>query len=386
MSLHGKIRAGMVGGGPGAFIGAVHRMAAALDGEIELVCGSFSSDAGKSAEFGRALRLDPRRVYPSFQALLEQEARWPQLQRMQFVIIATPNHLHHPIAAAALAAGFHVLCEKPVTLDLPQARQLHEITRRTGRLLAVTYTYCGYPMVKQAREVIASGRLGRIRNVQVEYLQGWLSRPVERTNSQALWRVDPERAGAGGALGDIGVHAFHLAEYVTRLHVSKVCADLATFGEGRRLDDDGRVLVRFDSGARGQIVFSQVCAGELNGLRIRVYGEEGGLDWDHRRPERLVLRWLDESSQILLVGQPEALTARTAYVRLPGGYPEGYIEALANLYRTLARAIRSIDDGEAVSYQSIDLPSIDDAVRGMAFIESAIESDRSAAKWVSLTC
>lgn len=374
-----KVRAGMVGGGPGAFIGAVHRSATRLDDEIELVCGAFSSNADKSQAMGSELRLHDSRVYASYEQMMRAERALPADERMQFVIVATPNHLHFPVAACALRHGFHVMCDKPVTFDLREALQLRDIIAREGRLFGLTYTYSGYPMVEQARALIANGALGALRNVQVEYLQGWLSESPEASgNVQAQWRVDPQRAGAGGALGDLGVHALHLAEYVSHLRVSALCADLASFGAGRTLDDDGCILVRFDSGARGQIACSQICVGELNGLKLRIYGERGSLEWDHRTPDRLVVRLLDQPTQIYHAGQGMPYLASGVHQRLPSGHPEGYIEAFANLYRNFAIAVRD----EAAR---ADVPGIDEGIRGMTFIEQSVASHRAASKWLPLT-
>ena len=283
-----KVRMGMVGGGEGAFIGAVHRMAAAIDGEIELVCGAFSSDPERSARSGSALHLDTDRVYTDYQTMMQAEAALPADQRMQFVAIVTPNHLHFPVAEAALQAGFHVMSDKPATFDLAEALKLRELVEETGLLYGLTHTYTGYPLVKEARQRIAQGQLGNIRKVVVEYPQGWLAdRQEDEDNKQAAWRLDPAQAGISSCMGDIGVHAANLAEYVTGLSISELCADLHAFVEGRELDDDGSILLRFNNGARGLLYASQVCVGEENAIRLRVYGEKGGLEWAQQEPNTL---------------------------------------------------------------------------------------------------
>ncbi|GAB3115365.1 Gfo/Idh/MocA family protein [Pseudomaricurvus hydrocarbonicus] len=377
-----KIRMGMVGGGEGAFIGQVHRYAAALDGEIELVCGAFSSDPEKSRRSGEALHLPAERVYASYQQMMQHEATLPAGERMQFVAIVTPNHMHFPVAAAALHAGFHVMSDKPATFDLQQALQLRELVRDTGLLYGLTHTYTGYPLVKEARDRVLAGELGAVRKVVVEYPQGWLaSREDEADNKQAAWRLDPQQAGISCCMGDIGVHAANLAEYITGQKISRVCADLGAVVAGRTLDDDGSILLRFDNGARGVLMASQISVGEENALRIRVYGERGGLEWSQQEPNTLWLKWHDQPTQMLRTGLPYLGVVATANTRTPNGHPEGYLEAFANLYMAFAGQVRAFELGVDADERSADCPGIDDAVRGMAFIELAVAASNSDVKW-----
>ncbi len=379
-----KIRMGMVGGGEGAFIGAVHRIAAAIDGEIELVCGAFSSDAEKSLRSGAALHLPAERVYANYQDMMQAEAALPPAQRMQFVAIVTPNHMHFPAAKAALEAGFHVLSDKPATLTLDEALGLRTIMRKTGQLYGLTHTYTGYPMVKEARMRIAAGELGSIRKVVVEYPQGWLAgREEDTSNKQAAWRLNPEQAGISGCMGDIGVHAANLAEYVTGLKISEVCADLTAFVPGRELDDDGSMLLRFDNGAKGVLMASQVSVGEENAIRLRVYGEEGGLDWKQQEPNTLWLKWNDRPTQMLRTSAPYLSSLAAANARTPGGHPEGYLEAFANIYMAFAGQVRAREAGVEPDERAADCPGIEDAVRGMTFIELAVAASASEVKWHS---
>jgi predicted dehydrogenase len=373
---------GMVGGGEGAFIGAVHRIAAALDGEIELVCGAFSSDAERAARSGAALGLQPERVYTDYQGMVSAEAALPADQRMQFVAIVTPNHLHFPVAQAALRAGFHVLSDKPATFNLAQALELRALVQQTGLLYGLTHTYTGYPLVKEARERIAAGALGRIRKVIVEYPQGWLAERLEEGgNKQAAWRLDPRRAGISSCMADIGVHAANLAEYVSGQTISEICADLTAFVQGRELDDDGSVLLRFDQGAKGVLHASQVCAGEENSLRIRVYGQLGGLEWAQQEPNTLWLKWPDRPTEMLRTGGAYLGTLAASNTRTPMGHPEGYLEAFANLYMAFAGQIRALEAGENPDQRSADCPGIAEAVRGMTFIELAVAASNSDIKW-----
>ena len=380
-----KIRYGMVGGGEGAFIGAVHRMAAALDGEFALVCGAFSSDAGRNERSGAALGLDPSRAYPTLEALLAGEAALPEDQRMQALAIVTPNHLHAPAAIAALDAGFHVFSEKPMALDLAEALAIEAAVARSGKLYGLTFTYSGYPLVEEARVRVARGDFGAIRLVQAEYWQGWLSQPIDRDGQkQAEWRTDPARAGLGGCLGDIGTHAFQLAEHVSGLAVEALSADLAIHVPGRRLDDDVAALLRFEGGARGVLKATQVAAGEENGLRLRVYGEKGGLEWSQMEPNTLTLRWLDRPAEIVRAGGPGLDPLTTARLRTPSGHPEGYIEAFANLYRSFGQAIRSGAESPPSRGAAGWFPGIGDGLRTMTFVEAMIENSGGAAKWTSL--
>lgn len=377
-----KVRMGMVGGGEGAFIGAVHRLAAALDGEIELVCGAFSSNAERSARSGAALHLPEQRVYADYRQMMQAEAALPEAERMQFVAIVTPNHLHYPVAEAALRAGFHVLSDKPATFDLAEAEQLAQVIRETGQLYGLTHTYNGYPMVKEARERVARGELGTIRRVVVEYPQGWLAGPEEDAdNKQAAWRLDPQQAGISSCMGDIGVHAANLAEYISGLQISALCADLMAHVPGRELDDDGAMLLRFDNGARGVLMASQVSVGEENALSIRIYGEGGGLEWAQQEPNTLWLKWADQPTQMLRTGGAYLGEAAQANTRTPMGHPEGYLEAFANIYMAFAGQVRARERGVQPDMRSRDCPGIEEALRGMAFIELAVAASNSDIKW-----
>jgi predicted dehydrogenase len=377
-----KVRMGMVGGGEGAFIGAVHRMAAGIDGEIELVCGAFSSDVERSMRSGRTLHLPDQRVYAGYQEMMLGEAALPQEERMQFVAIVTPNYMHFPVAAAALNAGFHVISDKPATLNLAEALQLRDIVEQTELLYGITHTYIGYPMVKEARRRVMDGELGRIRKVVVEYPQGWLAdRQEDVGNKQAAWRLDPAQAGISSCMGDIGVHAANLAEYVTALKVTEVCADLTAFVEGRELDDDGSMLLRFENGARGVLTSSQVSVGEENAVRICVYGEKGGLEWRQLEPNTLWLKWNDKPTQMLRTGAGYLGEQATLNTRTPMGHPEGYLEAFANLYMAFAGQIRARENCQTPDRRAADCPGIAEAVRGMTFIELAVAASASDVKW-----
>lgn len=379
-----KIRMGMVGGGVGAFIGGVHRMAAALDGEIELVCGAFSSDPAKSKVSGEALFLPPSRVYGSYAEMIKKELELPLGERMDFVSIVTPNHVHYGPARMALENGFHVICDKPLCFSMEEAHDLVATVESTGLVFALTHNYTGYPMVKQARMMIRNGELGKIRKVVVEYPQGWLSTKVEDTDQkQASWRTDPSRSGIAGAMGDIGTHAENLAEYITGLKISEMCADLSTFVEGRLLDDDGNILLHFDNGAKGILHASQISAGEENNLNIRVYGEKGGLEWRQMEPNTLIVKWLDKPVQILRTGVGPLYPEAQAHTRIPAGHPEGYLEAFANIYRNFARVVRARLEGTTPDPMHLDFPSVEDGVRGMLFIQKAVESSKSGQKWTA---
>ena len=380
-----KLRMGMVGGGQGAFIGGVHRMAAALDGEIELVCGAFSSSPDKSRASGAALDLPPERCYGTFAEMIEQEKQLPENVRMQFVSIVTPNHVHFPPAKLALENGFHVICDKPVTFNLEEALELEQVVKKSGLIFALTHNYTGYPMVKQARYMIRTGELGAIRKVVVEYPQGWLSTHVEASgNKQASWRTDPARSGAAGAMGDIGTHAENLAEYITGLKITEMCADISTFVPGRLLDDDGNVLLHFEGGAKGILHASQIAAGEENNLNIRVYGEKGGLEWRQMEPNTLIAKWLDQPVQIFRTGGNGTCAEAQAHTRIPAGHPEGYLEAFANIYRNFAKCVKARLEGKEPDAVYMDFPTVHDGVRGMQFIEKVIESGRSSQKWVKM--
>jgi len=377
----GVLRLAMVGGGEGAFIGAIHRAAAALDGEWQLVAGAFSSDPERNRRSGAALGIEPARVYNSLDALLVAEAALPADQRIDAVSIVTPNHLHAPMAIAALDAGFHVLCEKPMALSSAEARLIAQAAERSGRQFGLAFTYSGYPLVEEARARVARGDLGKIRLVQVEYSQGWLSQPIDRDgNKQAEWRTDPARAGLGGCLGDIGTHAFHLAEHVSGLGVRELCADLTIHVEGRRLDDDVAVLLRLDGGARGTLKASQIAAGDENGLKLRIHGEKGGLEWSQMEPNTLTLRWLDRPAELVRAGGPGLAPSTLPRLRTPAGHPEGYIEAFANLYRSFAARIRTGNSDAADGF-----PSIEAGLRTMAFVETVIANAASDQKWSAVT-
>ena len=371
------LRLGMVGGGEGAFIGAVHRMAAALDGDWNLVAGAFSTDAGRNERTGMQLRLEPQRIYASFDAMIAAEQALPAEERIDAVAIVTPNHLHAPMAIAALNAGFHVMCEKPIAMSLAEAQDIAKAARDSGRHFALAFTYSGYPLVDEARARVARGDFGAIRLVQVEYLQGWLSQAIDnKGNKQAEWRTDPARAGLGGCLGDIGTHAFQLAEHVSGLRVQSVSADLAIHVPGRRLDDDVSALLRFDGGARGVLKATQVAAGEENGLKLRIHGERGGLEWAQMEPNTLILRWLDRPAEIVRAGGPGLQAEAVRLLRTPAGHPEGYIEAFANLYRAFAGAIR----GDTERW----FPEVTDGLRTMQFIEAVIANAASHQKWTMI--
>jgi predicted dehydrogenase len=380
-----KIRMGMVGGGRDAFIGAVHRIAANIDGQIELVCGAFSSNAEKSKLSGQDLFLAAERVYGTFTEMIESEAKLPADVRMDFVAIVTPNHVHHAPAKMALENGFHVVCDKPLSFSLEEAIDLHETVKKTGLIFAVTHTYAGYPMVKQAREMIRQGELGAIRKIVVEYPQGWLSTKLEDSNQkQAAWRIDPTRSGMGGCVGDIGTHAEHLAEYISGLKIEAICADVSRVVEGRLLDDDCNVLLRFDNGARGILHASQISAGEENNLRIRIYGEKGGIDWSQMEPNSLIFRTLNNHMQILRTGVGNLYPIAQSHTRVPGGHPEGYLEAFANIYRNVAKCIQARLENKEPESHYLDFPTIEEGVRGMEFITKVVESGNSDAKWIKM--
>ncbi len=380
-----KIRMGMVGGGHGAFIGNVHRMAAALDSKIELVCGAFSSDPEKSRLSGEDLFVPADRVYKSYEEMIKTESTLPEDVRMDFVSIVTPNHVHFGPAKMALEYGFHVVCDKPLSFDMEEAHILQKLVKETGLIFALTHNYTGYPMVKQARHIIESGQLGKIRKVIVEYPQGWLSDLVEATdNKQASWRTDPKRSGIAGAMGDIGTHAENLAEYITGLKIEKLCADISIMVDGRLLDDDGSVLLRFDNGARGVLTASQICNGEENNLNIRVYGEKGGLQWHQMEPNTLLVKMQNNPTQVLRTGVGELSAAANAHTRIPAGHPEGYLEAFANIYRNVAICILARANGTTPDPIYTDYPTVDDGVRGMEFIYKVIESGKMEEKWLTM--
>ena len=380
-----KLKWAMAGGGEGAFIGGVHRMAAALDGDWDLVAGTFSSDATRNRHSGEALGLDPTRIHDSIDALLTDERARPEGERIDAIAIVTPNHLHAPMAIAALRAGFPVFSEKPMAMNLAEARAIAQAARSSGQLYALAFTYSGYPMVEEARARIARGDLGRIRLVHVEYVQGWLSSPLDREgNKQAEWRTDPARAGLGGALGDIGTHAFQLAEHVSGLTVEALSADVTTHVAGRMLDDDVNVLLRFAEGARGTLRATQVAAGEENGLRLRIHGEKGGLEWSQMEPNTLTLRWLDRPAEIVRAGGPGLCPTTLPRLRTPSGHPEGYTEAFGNLYRAVAGTLRDSGPPEGGALgEATWFPGLEPGLRTMAFVEAVLESARSDEKWTA---
>jgi predicted dehydrogenase len=368
---------GMVGGGQGAFIGAIHRMAALMDGQIEWVAGALSSTPARASASARALGLTEARSYGTWQEMLAQESRLPLDQRIDFVSIVTPNHTHFEIAAASLKSGFHVMCEKPVCVSVAEARELARIVAESKRQLCVAHTYTGYPLVKEMREQISAGRIGALRKVIVEYSQGWLTR-LNADNKQAAWRGDPSQAGLAGCMGDIGTHAANLAEYVTQAKITAVNAELSTFVPGRKLDDDGMVLIKMERGIKGLIHASQVATGEENNLAIKVYGENGGLEWRQQEPNSLLLRSHDAALQILRAAQGLGPLAM-ANSRTPPGHPEGYIEAFANLYRNFAAAINAQMKAQVVA---VDYPNIDAGLRSMQFLEAVVASAGSSSKWL----
>ncbi|MEN8662830.1 MAG: Gfo/Idh/MocA family protein [Lentimonas sp.] len=385
MPLQRKIRMGMVGGGQGAFIGAVHRIAAQIDSQIELVCGAFSSDAERAIASGKELYLPESRCYPDFTTMMAEEAKLPEGERMDFVAIVTPNHVHFPAAKAALEAGFNVLSDKPATLDKAEAVELAKIVESTGLKYGLTHNYTGYPMVKQARDMVQNGEIGKVRKIVVEYPQGWLATPLEQTGQkQAAWRTDPKRSGAAGCIGDIGTHAENLAEYISGLQIKELAADLTRFVDGRLLDDDGNVLLRFEGGAKGILHASQISVGEENSLKIRVYGEAGGFEWHQMEPNTLLVHRLDQPTQIYRTGNGYLCASATAHTRIPAGHPEGYLEAFANIYRNFAADIAADLSGDEAPAYAKDYPTIQDGVRGMAFIEAVVKSSANNAAWTSL--
>ena len=371
---------GMVGGGLDAFIGAVHRRAAGFDNEIELVCGCFSSSPDKSKATGHALYLPENRVYSSYEEMIQREKELPEGERMDFLSIVTPNHMHFPPAKMALENGFHVMCDKPMTLNLAEAKELKEIVEKSGLVFGLTHNYTGYPMVKEARAMVKNGILGKIRKVVVEYPQGWLSKKEEDTDyKQAIWRTDPAKSGAAGCMGDIGTHAENLAEYITGLQISELCADLTSFVPGRQLDDDGNVLLRFEGGAKGILQASQIANGEENSLKIFVYGELGGLEWHQMEPNTLYYK-TQEGQRIIRPNVGSLSESASAHWRMPAGHPEGFFEAFANLYRNFAYAVKAHMDGKPAD-PLYDFPGVDDGVRGLAFIDTVIASNQSDMKW-----
>lgn len=373
-----RIRLGMVGGGTGAFIGYVHRIAARLDGDYDLVAGALSSRPEVARESGRNLGLAEDRIYTSYEEMAEKESARPD--GIQAVSIVTPNHMHFGPAKTFLEAGIHVICDKPLTSSLEDARSLAAVVPKNGARFLLTHNYTGYPLVRQARELVRSGALGTLRVVQVEYPQDWLTEPADPDNKQAAWRTDPARSGAGGSIGDIGTHAYNLARFVTGLETEALSADLTSFVPGRQLDDNVHILLRFAGGARGMLWASQVAVGNENGLQLRVYGDKGGLEWRQDNPNQMWFTEFGKPRQLLTRGGSiSGSVAPTMQVRIPSGHPEGYLEAFATLYSQFAAVIR----GEGAAYEGI-LPTLEDGVEGMAFIAAAVQSSRKDGQWTTL--
>jgi predicted dehydrogenase len=382
-----KLKMGMIGGGLDAFIGAIHRMAAGIDGMIELSCGALSAHTETAIASGKHLLLPPDRIYTNYKDMIEREAALPEGERMDFVTIVTPNFVHFDPAMMALEHGFHVVVEKPMTFTLDEAKQLEQKAREKNLLLCLTHTYSGYPMVKQARAMFQQGVFGKIRKVWVEYPQGWLSKLSEKEgNAQAAWRTDPGKSGKAGCMGDIGTHAAHLAEYISGLQITQLCADLQIMVPGRALDDDGNVLLRFNNGATGVLMASQVAAGEENALKIRVYGEKGGIEWAQLEPNTLIVKWLDQPTQLLRAGGNfgDRLSSFAVHsCRTPAGHPEGYLEAFANIYKNFALTLSARLEGTTPSAEALDFPTAADGIRGMAFIDNVVASSASEQKWTN---
>ncbi len=382
--MGGKIKYGMVGGGPDAFFGAVHRKAAALDGEIELAAGAFSSSPEKSQAQGKELMLDPGRVYNSYQEMAEGEAALPEEERIDFVSIVTPNHVHHPVAKLFMEAGINIICDKPMTTTVEEAEELCRITKAKDRVFAVTYTYTGYPMVKLARKFIKDGKLGEIRKIIVEYPQGWLTKPIEKEGSkQAIWRTDPKQAGVSSCLGDLGTHAENMSNYLTGLEMEEILADLTIFGPDRVLDDDGNVLIHYENGARGILYASQISPGEENNLRFRVYGTEASLEWQQENPNYLYQRFIDGPEKVYKRGNDYLEDVAKHNSRLPFGHPEAFIEALANIFVNASRTMLARKEGREPGEYDTDFPTVQEGARGIYFVNMAVESSRSK-KWVSV--
>lgn len=382
--MHRKLRFGMVGGGSNSFIGAIHRIAALMDNQMELVCGCFSSNPEISLSSGKSYFLPEERIYKSYIEMFENEASLPESERMDFVSIVTPNSMHFEPAYMALQFGFHVVIDKPITFSLDEAKILKSKLVETGLTLALTHVYTGYPAVKEARERVRNNEFGKIRKIYVEYPQGWLATKLEDTgNAQASWRTDPTRSGKAGCMGDIGTHAFHLSEYITGLKTTEICAELTTFVQGRMLDDDGTALLRFNNGATGVLMASQIAIGEENGLKLRVYGENGGLEWNQHEPNTLLIKRNNKPTEIVRTGSGYMNDIAKFNTRTPGGHPEGYLEAFANIYRNFSLTIRAKMNNETVKPEWLDFPTVEDGIRGMQFIETVVEAGyNDKQKWV----
>ncbi len=380
-----KVRMGMVGGGEGAFIGAVHRIAAFMDGKIELVCGAFSSDAQRSMASAVALHVDRDRCYVSYDEMFMREALLPEDERMEFVAIVTPNHLHFPVAKAAIEHGFHVMSDKPATLNLAEAIQLKSVLEQHNVLYGLTHTYNGYPLVKQAKHLIEQGELGNVVKVVVEYSQGWLASKQDEASKQASWRLDPKKSGVSCCMGDIGVHAANLAEYVSGLSITELCADLTSTVAGRTLDDDGTVMLKFSNGAKGVLLASQISIGDENNLKLRIYGDKKSIEWSQLEPNSLLLKSNTEPTQLLRAGIGNMCEAAQNAMRTPAGHPEGYLEAFGNIYQNFVKQICAFKSDQICDNRSFDVPGIDEAIRGMAFIENVVKAHQSTEKWQIFT-
>jgi len=383
-----KLRMAMVGGGPGAFIGDVHRKAARMDGKIEIVAGAFDIDPAKSKQMGKELNLDPSRVYNDYKEMLAKETALPADKRIDFVAVTTPNNWHFPIAKASLEAGFNVMCEKPMTMTVAEAVELEKIVKESGKTFGLMHTYSGYPMVKLAKDLVKLGEIGKVRKVVVQYAQGWLAKAIEKDGQmQASWRTDPKQSGAAGCIGDIGTHAANLAEYITGSKITDICADLTSFVDGRMLDDDGNCLLKMENGIKGVLHCSQISISEENGLKIWIYGSEGGLEWYQEHPNQLLVKPMDKPTEIWSRGNGyvnEKSKAAARNTRIPAGHPEGYLESFANHYVNFADTILAKEAGETPDAIMLDFPDVADGVDGMNFIEKVVESAKSDQKWIKL--
>jgi predicted dehydrogenase len=379
-----KLKAGMVGGGRGAFIGGVHRTAMRLDGKIDLVAGAFSSNPEKSKLSGEDLFLDPKRVYTDYRTMAAEEARLPEGERIDFVSVVTPNRAHVPVSKTFLEAGFNVVCDKPLAFTLEEALDFREVVRKSGKVFVLTHNYTGYPMVKQARALVRSGELGEILKIVAEYPQGWLGKPIDAEGQkQAAWRTNPEEAGASSCLGDIGTHAENLARYITGLEIEELCAEFTTFVKGRKLEDDANLLIRYKGGAKGVLYASQISAGEENSLRIRVYGTKASLEWYQEDPNRLFVKYPDAPRRVYRAGNEYLSDSAKRFHRIPAGHPEAFLEAFANIYLEAARAIEAVLDGQPVP-SDCDFPTVDSGVEGMAFIATAVQSAKAGGVWTKM--
>ncbi len=385
MKLNRKLKMGMIGGGPGAFIGDVHRKAVAIDSQIEIVAGAFDISPRKSKQTGRELYLNPKRVYGTYPEMIEKELKLPPGERVDFVTVCTPNFLHFPMARDLLNAGFHVMCEKPMTFNTGEARKLAKLVKKTRLVFGLMHNYTGYPMVKLARDMVRSGDLGKIRKIVVQYPQGWLATALEKTGQQqASWRTDPKRSGACGCVGDIGTHAENLAEYITGLRITEICADLTTFVKGRKLDDDGSCLLRFNKGAKGILQSSQVSVGQENNLAIWVYGEQKAIEWHQEHPNYLHVASPNGPEQIFKRGNDyvaKKSPAAARATRLPAGHPEAFFEAMANIYANFADTVRAKITRTKADPLAKDFPNVNDGLRGMLFLETVVASAKSKQKW-----